>query len=107
MVVAKAGSAPTTDPTDGTNYANASYGSGTSLSGGYVVYKGIGTSVNLTNLSSSTTYHFAIYEYKTSLNNTTQLTGNLTTAGAANSDPVISAPSSGSAHIANYEENGV
>lgn len=109
LVVAKAGSAPTTDPTDGTNYtANASYGSGTSLSGGSVVYKGTGTSVNLTNLSSSTTYHFAIYEYKTNCTkyNATQLTGNLTTASASNNDPVISAPNSGSAYTANYEENG-
>ena len=51
------------------------------------MYDGIGTSVNLTGLSVSTTYHFAIYEYETgnscNLYNASQLTGNFTTATPA------------------------
>ena len=81
LVIAKAGSAPT-DPTNGTTYtANAAYGSGTSVGGGYAVYNGTGTSVNLTALTAGTTYYFAIYEYATTgtCYNLTELTGNATT----------------------------
>ena len=63
MVVAKASSAPS-DPTSGTSYtANAAYGSGDACGGGFVVYNGTGTSVNLTNLTDGTDYYFAVYEY--------------------------------------------
>ncbi|GIR57461.1 MAG: hypothetical protein CM15mP65_00420 [Crocinitomicaceae bacterium] len=84
IVVAKASSAPSVDPTNGTSYtANPAFGSGSALSGGFVVFKGTGTSVSLTGLSSSTTYHIAVYENETSnscnLYNTTQLTGSFTT----------------------------
>ena len=80
LVVAKAGSAPT-DPTNGTTYtANAAYGSGTACGGGYVVYKGSGTSVTVTGLTTGTTYYFALYEYNTTgtCYNLTQLTGTAT-----------------------------
>ena len=85
VVVVKASSAPSTDPTNGVSYtANAAFGSGDALSGGFVVYKGIGTSVNLTNLSNAVTYHIAVYEVETgnscNLYNATQLTGNFTTS---------------------------
>ena len=85
LVVAKAGSAPT-DPSSGTSYTgNAAYGSGTSVGGGYAVYNGAGTSVNLTSLTAGTTYYFAIYEYATTgtCYNLTELTGNATTTGAS------------------------
>ena len=81
MIVAKAGSAPT-DPTSGTSYtANAAYASGSACGGGYVVYSGTGTSVNLTGLTGNITYHFAAYEFNTTgtCYNTTQLTGNSAT----------------------------
>ena len=38
-------------------------GSGTSLINGYVVYKGTGTSVNVTNLTPGVTYHVAVFEF--------------------------------------------
>jgi hypothetical protein len=83
LVVARAGGAVNADPVDGTNYtANAAFGSGTQIgTGNFVVYKGTGTSVNLTNLLEGVTYHFAIYEFSTPSNcyNETQLTGNITT----------------------------
>ncbi len=85
MIIARAGSAPT-DPTNGTSYtANAAYGSGTACGGGFVVYDGTGTSVNLTGLTASTTYYFAIYEYNTSgfCYNLTQLTGNASTTSGS------------------------
>ena len=66
VVVAKASSAPTTDPTNGNTYAaDAAFGSGDALSGGYVVYKGTGTSVSLTGLTAGVTYHIAVYENET------------------------------------------
>ena len=65
IVVAKAGSAVDAIPVDGNTYnADASFGSGFDFGGGnYVVYNGTGNSVNITNLNSATTYHFAIFEY--------------------------------------------
>jgi hypothetical protein len=93
LVIARAGSAPT-GPTSGTSYtANAAYGSGDALGGGFVVYNGTGTSVNLTGLTSGTTYHIAVYEY----NNTgvcylsPALTGNFTTIAISTSSDIISA----------------
>ncbi|NMH25627.1 GEVED domain-containing protein [Flavobacterium solisilvae] len=84
LVVARAGSAVNTDPISGTNYtANAAFGSvDTQIgTGNYVVYKGVGTSVNLTSLTAGTTYHFAVYEYNTTgiCFNTTELIGSVTT----------------------------
>ncbi len=65
IVVAKAGSAVDANPADGTTYTdNAAFGNGTQIpTGNYVIYKGTGTSVPLTNLSPTTTYHFAVYEF--------------------------------------------
>ncbi|MGN6164697.1 MAG: T9SS type A sorting domain-containing protein [Flavisolibacter sp.] len=65
IVVMKQGSAVSFVPANTISYtANASFGSGTDLGGGqYVVYNGTGSSVDLTNLLPSATYHFAVYEY--------------------------------------------
>jgi hypothetical protein len=65
IIVAKSGSAVSTDPTDATAYtANATFKSGTQIgSGNYVVYNGTGSSVTVSGLSASTTYYFAVYEY--------------------------------------------
>ncbi len=85
LVVAHAGSAVNSDPVSGTSYtANAAFGSGSQIgTGNYVVYKGTGTSVNVTGLSTATTYHYAIYEFNTSDNcyNITELAGSATTTG--------------------------
>lgn len=43
--------------------ANSSFGLGDAVGNGFVVYNGTGNSFNLSNLSSSSTYYFHIYEY--------------------------------------------
>jgi hypothetical protein len=64
IVACRASSDLSADPADATDYAaNAAYGSGTAVGGGFVVYKGTGTSVGLSNLAGSTTYYVRIYEY--------------------------------------------
>jgi hypothetical protein len=81
MVIAKAGS-PATVPSGGMAYtANSVFGSGSSVGGGYCVYNGTGTLVNLTGLTASTPYYFAVYEYNTAGNcyDLTALTGNAST----------------------------
>lgn len=84
LVVARSGSAVNADPVSGTSYtANATFGLGTQIGiGNYVVYNGTGTSVNVTGLSASTAYHFAVYEYNSAFNcyHLTQLVGNFTTS---------------------------
>ena len=86
LVVARAGSAVNADPASGTSYvANTVFGSGNQIgTGNFVVYNGPLTSVNLTGLTSGTTYHFALYEYNTlaTCYNTVELTGNFTTTVA-------------------------
>ncbi|WMN11888.1 BspA family leucine-rich repeat surface protein [Marivirga salinae] len=65
IVVAREGSAVTTNPSDLTTYAaNANFGSGTELgSGNYVVYNGIGNNFTVNNLNPGSVYHFRVYEY--------------------------------------------
>jgi hypothetical protein len=65
LVIARAVSAPSASPVDGTAYtADASYtGSGSALGGGKVVYDGSGSSFTLTGLDPSTTYHLQAFEY--------------------------------------------
>ncbi len=65
IIVAREGTAVSIAPTNGQSYtASSTFGSGTDLgSGNYVVYDGSGSSVTITGLENSTTYHFAVYEY--------------------------------------------
>lgn len=65
IIVAREGAAISIAPTNGQSYsASNTFGSGTDLgSGNYVVYNGTGSSVTITGLENSTTYHFAVYEY--------------------------------------------
>lgn len=86
LVLCKEGSAVDSDPIDGTTYtANSIFGSGTQIgTGNYVIYKGTGTSVNLTGLNQNTTYYFQAYEFNCSgivskYNITDITTGNETT----------------------------
>jgi hypothetical protein len=85
LVIARQGSAVNAVPVNGTTFtANAAFGSGTQIgTGNYVVYKGIGTSVNVTALTSVTSYYYAIYEYNTAdyCYKSPALTGNATTTG--------------------------
>ncbi|NLB66144.1 MAG: fibronectin type III domain-containing protein, partial [Lentisphaerae bacterium] len=66
IVVVRAGNAAVTAPTDGTLHsANAAFGSGADLgSGSYVVYRGSGTSVEVTGLTAGTTYYVEVFAYK-------------------------------------------
>lgn len=64
MVVARTAAA--VNPVNGTTYtANTIYGSGSAVGGGWCVYNGPGTSVNVTGLTANTTYFFDVYEYAT------------------------------------------
>ncbi|WP_121352039.1 hypothetical protein [Flavisolibacter nicotianae] len=64
IVVAKAGGPVDALPADLADYnASAAFGTGAEIgSGNFVVYKGTGSSVSLTNLLPATTYHFAVIE---------------------------------------------
>lgn len=63
MVVARLASAPTGSPSgDGSLYtANPTYGFGTAFGGGFVVYKGSGTSATVGGLTNGSTYHFSVW----------------------------------------------
>ncbi len=65
IVVLKAGSAVDANaPTDNTTYtANTVFGNGTALDGGFVVYNGVGSQIDVTGLTEGTTYHVAVFEY--------------------------------------------
>lgn len=63
LVIARQGSLPSAAPSDFIDYtSNSAYGSGSALGGGYVIYKGTGTSVTVTALSAATDYYYAVYE---------------------------------------------
>ena len=85
LVVARAGSSVNYDPDNETTYtANSDFGAGTQLGlGNFVVYNGIGSSVNMTSLIAGMKYYFAIYEYNSVSNcyMTPALTGNAVTTG--------------------------
>jgi len=109
IVIAKAGSAPT-NPVNCTSYtANANYGSGSSVGGGYCVYNGTGSSATVTGLTANTTYYFAVYEYVAASNcyKTPALSANQLTA---NDGASINHPTSGSVTYymcsGNYYDNG-
>ncbi len=71
VVIARSGSAVSITPTDATSYSgvNSIFTSATDQgSGNRVVYDGTGNSVTVTGLTSSTTYHFAVFEYNIGTN---------------------------------------
>jgi len=81
LVIAKAGSAPSGTPANATQYAaNAAYGSGAALAGGYVVYDGTGSSVAVSGLTAGSAYYFVVYEYN--YDGSTNLTANYFTASS-------------------------
>ena len=62
MIVAKATTAFTTQPTGTAYTADANFtGAGTAFEGGKVVYRGTGTSVTVTGLTNGTLYHFKAF----------------------------------------------
>jgi hypothetical protein len=103
IVLVKQGSAVDSDPVDGTytDYtADPIFGSGTQLgTGNHVVYIGNGTSVTVTNLINTTTYHVAVYEISGAANTAgddlgsnyllTPATGSQLTATPPNQNPNV------------------
>lgn len=67
-------------PVDGTDYAdNSNYGGGTDLGNGQkCVFKGPGTSVNVTGLSANVVYYFHVYEFSGSTVTANYLTSTAT-----------------------------
>ncbi|MFZ4399430.1 MAG: cohesin domain-containing protein [Bacteroidales bacterium] len=65
LVVARQGNTIDSDPVNGTAYlANPAFNNGAQIgTGNYVVYKGTGSSVNITSLSPETYYYFEVYEF--------------------------------------------
>ena len=65
ILVAKALTAVTNDPADGTTYTgNSVFGSGSNLgAGNFAVYTGALNTVLVSGLTAGTSYHFAVYEY--------------------------------------------
>lgn len=64
IVLAREGSAVSTDPSNGTSYnANTVFGSGDAVGSAFVVYNGTGNSFTVTGLTVGNTYHFAVYEF--------------------------------------------
>jgi hypothetical protein len=66
IVVLRAGSPITTQPTDGTTYtSNSAFGTpGTGLGEGFVVYNGTGSTVAVSGLTPGVTYYAEVFEYK-------------------------------------------
>lgn len=85
IIVARAGSAVTALPLDGIDYASSAvFGSGDDLGGGqFVVYDGNSSFVDLSGLSSATTYHFRVYEYDGSGTTTAYLTSSFLSGSQA------------------------
>lgn len=103
LVVARAGYVVSSVPENDISYtANVSFGKGTQIEReNYVVYNGIGTSVNITALRSSTIYSYDIYEYNSTSNCYLMpaLTGNATTSNCT--PPITQATSYTSSSITN------
>ena len=74
IIVASTNSSLSSDPVNGTLYtASTTYGSGTALGGGFVVYKSVAggrnssnNTLTITGLNSSTPYYYYIYEFNKS-----------------------------------------
>jgi len=77
ILVARAGSAVSGLPADGSNYtASAAFSNGhTITTGEYVVYSDAGTSVRVPNLLPGVTYHFKLFEYNGTQGGINYLTG--------------------------------
>jgi hypothetical protein len=88
MVVIRQGGAVNAIPQHLINYsASGTFGSGTQLgTGNYTLFRGTGSNVPVTGLTSGTTYHVAVFEYNGSsgpvFNQVVTAIGNATTIGA-------------------------
>lgn len=94
IVVARAGAAVSTAPANGIGYtASSVFGNGDQIAPGeYVVYDGTSSFVDLTGLSVSTPYHFAVIEYNgTGANALYQQVGFLTGSQSSSQPPAVGA----------------
>jgi len=88
IVVVKQGSAVDTIPVNGIAYnTNTNFGEGDNINGNIFVYNGADTSFVVNNLSFSTNYHVAVFEYNgfannTNYNSSNPARGNFTTSVA-------------------------
>lgn len=89
IVVARKGSAPSSNPNNYEYYSgNSAFGSGNALGNGFVVYNGTGNSVNVTGLEEASTYYFNVIEYNQIdeeiilYANSLKTTGNTTTSSS-------------------------
>jgi M6 family metalloprotease-like protein len=66
IILARESTPISTPPSDGVHYlSNPKFGTTScQLGGAYVVYTGVGTSVDISGLKMGTTYYFSAYEYK-------------------------------------------
>jgi len=88
IVIAKQGSAETTNPEDGFDYAgNTLFGEGSQIGTGYVVYDGTGNSLEVTGLTAATKYYFTIIEYNADVETILYATSNKTTSDATTLAP--------------------
>ncbi|RYZ29230.1 MAG: T9SS type A sorting domain-containing protein [Chitinophagaceae bacterium] len=104
IVVMRKAAAVNFVPADATNYvANAAFGLGTDLGEGqFVVYNNSGNSVEITNLESSTIYHFAVFEY----NGATNLIRYLTATTLTTTASTLLAPTIGVSNVNTAIANG-
>jgi len=64
LIICRADEEPSSGPIDGMDYtANSTFGSGTSLGNGSVVYKDSNSEVTINGLTANTEYYFQAYEY--------------------------------------------
>ncbi|MDX1627151.1 MAG: hypothetical protein R3345_00545, partial [Fulvivirga sp.] len=100
IVIARANNPVSFTPSNGDDYAgdvNADFSSATNFGGNRIVFRSSGTSVNVTGLSSSTTYHFAVYEYNNAgdcYNLNSPPTGSNATTGVDNNSTITDGTSS-------------
>jgi hypothetical protein len=106
VVIMKQGSAVDVDPADGNTYsASPDFTLAEDLgSGNMAVFQGSGTSVNVTNLTASTTYFVKIYAYSGLLDATINYQQNSPPAASQDTDPTpgnptLSAPTAPFANI--------
>jgi LruC domain-containing protein len=99
LVIARKSSVMNTDPTNNTAYtANPVFGNGSALGGGFVVYNGSGSSVNVTGLDPASTYFFTVIEY---------LTGSGTISYASSLKTSSSTTTTSSSSSTDTDEDGV
>jgi peptidoglycan/xylan/chitin deacetylase (PgdA/CDA1 family) len=96
MIVAKAATAFSTQPTGTVYTANPSFtGTGTAFEGGKVVYRGTGTIINITGLTNGTLYHFKAFSRF----------GAIWSSGVAVSATPMAIPANSLASFATWKDN--